>query len=154
MKNDFDPDKLRSLRKEIFEWGQETPEIGKSTEIKDSTFHSVDINPKESSNPKVYHSFNFVLNNSGDSLSIDHSAKPYFEALRGLQNDLAETDGDFGDLTGLAMRPIVIHYPRGGGFPVHTHPYLPQKIGVILSMSEYTEDYQNGATRFALPTGV
>lgn len=154
LKNVFDPDKLRSLRKDIFEWAQETPETSKSTETNESTFHSIDNNPKESSNPKVYHSFNFVLSDTDNYLNIDHSAEPYFEKLRDLQNSLASTDGDFGDLNGLAMRPIILHYPRGGGgFPVHTHPYLPQKIGVILSMSEYGEDYQNGGTRFALPTG-
>lgn len=52
------------------------------------------------------------------------------------------------------MRPIVIHYPRGGGgFPLHTHPFLPQKIGLIVSLSEKKEDFEHGGTRFAVPNG-
>jgi len=153
LKDIFDAADLRDLRSELFKWGQETPEIGSSTQKRDTTFHSVDVNPEEGSHPKVYHSFNFIFPGEKEE-TVDAVARPYFEALRELQNDLAGTDGDFGDLEGLAMRPIVIHYPRGGGgFPLHTHPYLPQKIGLIVNLSRYGEDYSNGGTRFALPTG-
>jgi len=154
LKDVFDPENLRELRHELFEWSQETPEIESHDVDKESTFHSVDINPEESAHPKVYHSFNFILDTEDSDTDIDSAVRPYFESLRDLQNDLAGTDGEFGDLSGLAMRPIVIHYPRGGGgFPLHTHPFLPQKVGIIVNMSKYGEDYHSGGTRFALPTG-
>jgi hypothetical protein len=59
LKDVFDAADLLDLRNKLFEWGQETPEIGSSTEKRDTTFHSVDVNPEEGSHPKVYHSFNF-----------------------------------------------------------------------------------------------
>jgi len=44
LKGVFDPDALRDIRNELFEWGQETPGIESHDADKESTFHSVDCN--------------------------------------------------------------------------------------------------------------
>jgi hypothetical protein len=47
------------------------------------------------------------------------------------------------------LHPQIINYPSGGGhFARHTHPFMPQKIGVILSISKKGKDYFEGGTGF------
>ena len=82
LKDVFDPDELHELRNSIFQWGNEVPAIKNTREQPDTTFHSIDINPEESSHPKVYHSYNFVFDDSDSESEIENQARPYFEQLR------------------------------------------------------------------------
>jgi len=53
------------------------------------------------------------------------------------------------DSEGRCLNPAIIHYPRGGGyFGEHGHNFLPQKAGLILSLSKRGIDFTSGGTRF------
>lgn len=50
------------------------------------------------------------------------------------------------------LRPQIIHYPRGGGFfGVHEHELEPQRLGLIVNLSEKGVDYTEGNTIFYPP---
>ena len=45
--------------------------------------------------------------------------------------------------------PQIMQYPSGGGFfQEHSHPYLPQRFGLILNLSTRGKDFHTGGTRF------
>jgi len=151
LKSVFEPGALREIRQEVFEWGTNTTPVVKDPEQADASFHRIDDNPEKSSCPRNFHFYNFVFN---DSTGVEQTVKPYFEKLRGLQNSLAETDVPFDPTRSPCLHPQVIHYPAGGGgFSMHSHPFIPQKVGLILSLSEYGTDFENGGTRFATLDG-
>lgn len=151
LKSVFDADELRHIRQEVFDWGTTTDPVVANPEEADSSFHRIDNNPEESGCPHNFHSYNFIFN---DTTEIEHVVQPHFDKLRNLQNDLAETEAPFNLQKSPCLHPQVIHYPAGGGgFSMHSHPFLPQKMGMILSLSDYGEDFKNGGTRFATPDG-
>jgi hypothetical protein len=147
----FPSEEIVQIRDQVVSWGQNTPELITDPGEADSSFHRIDKNPEESSCPHIFHSFNFDLGQSGNG-GIEDEVRPYFEKLRRLQNQLAETDAAFDDKSEPSLHPQVIQYPiGGGGFSMHQHTFLPQKVGLILSLSEYGTDFESGGTRFATP---
>jgi len=70
--------------------------------------------------------------------------------LIGLQNAVAGTRFD---LSPTGMRVKILHYPSGEGhLEKHDHPLLPQRVGLILSLSRIGMDCASGATAIQLPT--
>jgi len=67
--------------------------------------------------------------------------------LRTFYNRISGNDADF---TGeKLLHPQLIHYPSGGGFFArHTHGLEPQRIGLIVSLSQRGEDFERGGTGF------
>jgi len=150
LKSVFDPGEAADIREAVFGWGSNTSPVNTTFDEAESSFHRIDDNPEESDCPHVFHSYNFVFEGATDG--IETVVQPYFEKLRELQNELAETQATFDTSTSPYLHPQVIHYPAGGGgFSMHSHPFLPQKMGLILSLSEYGTDYESGGTRFATP---
>ena len=50
---------------------------------------------------------------------------------------------------GQKLHPQIIQYPAGGGmFGRHQHPLEPQRVGLILGISERGADFKTGATDF------
>lgn len=70
--------------------------------------------------------------------------------MKRLQECISETNlNTTPKASGIAVRPQFIHYPSGGGyFDWHEHPFLPQKVGLILSLSEKGVDFNTGGTMF------
>lgn len=67
-----------------------------------------------------------------------------------LQNAVTGNKAGFEpDADGLYLRPQILHYLSGGGhFASHVHPYLPQRIGLIVAMSQRGRDYGTGGACF------
>lgn len=147
----FDAAELWTLRDEIFQWGLDNPVRDIDPEDATESFHRIDDNPTETHFPRLYHFYYFGGLSTDDSSSIDERVNPVFETLRDLQNAVAGTDASFTDTgEGPHLRPQAIHYPAGGGyFAMHKHDFLPQKVGLILSLSAQGEDFEHGGTRFA-----
>lgn len=146
----FDATEMAALRDEIFAWGDERAPRDVDPDEAAGSFHRVDDNPAETHFPRLYHFYYFRGLSNGDPAAIDDRVRPVFERLRDLQNAVAGTDASFEDDGEAHLRPQAIHYPAGGGyFAMHRHDFLPQKVGLILSLSAHGEDFTHGGTRFA-----
>lgn len=147
----FDPADLSAIREAVFEWGRAQPARDVDPDDATESFHRVDDNPTETHFPRLYHFYYFRGLSTGDPAAIDERVRPVFDRLRDLQNAVAGTDASFVDTgPGPCLRPQAIHYPAGGGyFAMHRHDFLPQKVGLILSLSARGEDFEHGGTRFA-----
>ena len=140
---------LGNLVRSVHEWGRNEA-ISPAQTYVDKNFHAIEagISPRQKT-PHIYHAYNF--------LRIDETPPelwsalfPVFERLRIFQNRLTGNEAEFKpDAQGRKARPQIIHYPSGGGmFGRHIHPLEPQKIGLILGLSERGVDFQSGATNF------
>lgn len=155
LKSVFDREPLIRFRDRVFQWGIAT----ELTNPKSPTvsYHRIDENPPLSKTNRILHGYSFlfdennqaILGEHGDAVLIEEIGR-YSDALISLQNRIAGTSGGYApDASGQYMRPHVIHYPSGGGFGgVHEHPPEPQRIGLILTMSDTGVDCQTGGTRF------
>jgi hypothetical protein len=99
--------------------------------------------------PKGHRRFNF---NRPEELPRDLSEKllAVYEPLLVFQNRLTQQAATFtNDSQGRRARPQLIQYPRGGGmFGRHLHTLEPQRIGLILGLSQRGVDFQSGGTHF------
>lgn len=160
LKDVFEPDKLREIRKRVFEWGQETDEQRTKMRDADKSFHyrwQNDVDSLTGRGPDywMYHNYTFIFEQNRMPEDLYEMMYPICEKLRVLQNALAGTEVDFLCKNDEAtLRPQINQYPSGGGyFGLHTHSYKPQHIGLILSLSERGTDYDRGGTRFAIQRG-
>ena len=142
----FEAGPLVRLRKAVFDWSLRTrPEIGSHR-----SFHRVDHLPAKSKTPHIFHAFNLYLRSGGIDPSLDDVVRPFFAAMKGFQNALTGNAAGFvPDDNGRFLRPQVLQYPSGGGFfGRHVHPYLPQRIGLIVGLSRRGQDFSSGGTWF------
>lgn len=149
LRNAFPPDQLTRLREDVHGWSQRVEGKPPQTYI-DENFHSIEsgISPRQKT-PHNYHAYNFnQLQSMEDRLS--DALLEVFEPLRVFQNNLTGQSATFGrDAEGHKLHPQVIQYPAGGGmFGRHSHPLEPQRIGLILGISERGHDFETGATHF------
>ena len=75
-----------------------------------------------------------------------------FDPVRQFWNSLTGNDAEFGVRKGQPyFHPQVTHYPLGGSFfGRHWHPLNPQKVGTILALNQYGEDYHSGGTGYVI----
>lgn len=150
IKDLFSPEELQELKKAAVAWGKEvTPAT--QDDFK-GNYHSMKAKVSNlQQSPHVFHDYNF---NDLTKLPEDFSKKmsTVFESLRVFYNSLTGYTAPFGFIEGAPyFHPQLIHYPLGGGFfGRHNHNLLPQKIGFILSLSDYGTDYKNGGTCFVV----
>lgn len=150
IKNLFTPEQMVSLRHSVFNWGKVTPPV-----IHDDfrgNYHSLKAKVSNIQQaPHVFHDYNF---NDFTKLPEDLNKKLFklFDNLRIFYNSLTQYTAPLGLIEGAAyFHPQLIHYPMGGGFfGRHNHNLLPQKIGFILSLSDYGKDYMSGGTCFVI----
>jgi len=158
LKNVFDKNELMDLRKKIIEWAKNNIPVEPSSEPDDSyqmnNYHRYDNLPPKSDTPHITHFFNFMRI---DLLPPDLSkiVSKVFGSMRDFQNAVAGTKANFLPTNeSVLMRPQVIHYPSGGGFfGEHNHPFEPQRIGLILSLSQKNIDHKTGSTTFQTSQG-
>ena len=145
----FEPEGLAQLRGAVHAWGLRTEAMPPQTYI-DENFHAVEsgISPRQKT-VHCYHAYNFNKLRSLDDEARD-GLLGMFERMSVFQNRLTGQAGDFDfDADGRKQRPQIIHYPSGGGlFGRHTHPLEPQRIGLILGLSQRGRDFRSGATGF------
>lgn len=142
----FDTEPLARLRQMVFEWS-----LGMEPQVdSDVSFHRIDHLPPKSKTPHIFHAYNLYLRGDAIDPRLDEAFRPYFTAMKGLQNALTENEADFtADADGRFLRPQVLQYPSGGGFfDRHDHAFLPQKIGLIVGLSQQGVDFTSGSTWF------
>jgi hypothetical protein len=154
IKNIFTEIELRAVRKAVVDWGILHPPV-----TQDDFHGNYHMQKAKISNiqkvPHVFHDYNF---NDFSSLSMDFADKLnlIFEPLQVYYNQLTGYAAEMGFVKGAPyLHPQLIQYPAGGGFfGRHNHNLLPQKIGFILSMSKYGQDYRGGGTCFVMNNEV
>ncbi|MDE0779549.1 MAG: hypothetical protein OSB67_02240 [Alphaproteobacteria bacterium] len=146
LKGAFPADLLRGILDGVFAWGQTTAPQREA----ETSSHRIDERPVKSQTPHTFHSHNFQLCPGAIDAEMDTLIRPVFTAMRDLQNAVAKTNAGFEpDPAGRLMRPQVIQYPSGGGFfGKHVHPLEPQRVGLIVGLSEKGRDFNNGGTIF------
>ncbi len=144
-----DATRLKNL---VHKWGEGNPLLSfeDNANSPNMNFHRLDLAPAKSCIPHIFHQYGF-----GDQKNLPEPLRDmlsYFvHKLLRIQNELAATSFSLGDE---GFRAKVIHYLAGGGFLAsHRHPFMPQKVGLICSLSEPGVDYKDGGTIFDTPAG-
>ncbi|HCO99892.1 MAG: hypothetical protein CL573_05500 [Alphaproteobacteria bacterium] len=146
LKGAFPVDLLQNILDGVFAWGQQCAPQRESS----VSFHRIDERPQQSRTPHTFHAYNFLLHPGAIDAKIDTLIRPIFSAMRDLQNAVAGTNAGFEpDAESRFLQPQVIQYPSGGGFfGEHVHPLEPQRVGLIVGLSEKGRDFKNGGTCF------
>ncbi len=150
IKNLFSSNEMHELTESVYNWGRIVPPVTQD-DFK-GNYHSIKAKVSNIQQvPHVFHDYNF---NNFNTLPNDLKEKlnNVFESLRVFYNALTNYDAPFGYVQNAPyIHPQLIQYPRGGGFfGRHNHNLLPQKIGFILAMSKFGEDYTGGGTCFVV----
>ena len=87
----FDAGPLASLRQSVFEWSLSTDPQAES----ENSFHRIDHLPPKSKTPHIFHAYNLYLRDGAIDPWLDAMIRPFFTAMKGLQNALTENDADF-----------------------------------------------------------
>ena len=149
LRNVFPGAMLRDLKDAAHAWGASIPITPPQT-YEDRNYHAVEagVSPRQNT-LHSYHGFNF---NRPEELPRDLSEKllAVYEPLLVFQNSLTQQAATFtNDSQGRRARPQLIQYPRGGGmFGRHLHALEPQRIGLILGLSQRGLDFHSGGTHF------
>ena len=151
LKGAFPTELLRNILEKVFAWGQE---CGSQRESEVS-FHRIDNRPPQSQTSHAFHAYNFQLRREAISAEMDKLIRPIFTAMGNLQNAIAGTQASYEpDAAGQFFHPQIIQYPSGGGFfDEHVHPLEPQRVGLILGLSEKGRDFKEGGTCFRVEGG-
>lgn len=148
-------DTLDAIRVAVHAWGQGTPISPPGSNL-DENFHAFEtgISPRQKT-LHTYHAYNFnQIMKLPDTLR--QLLMSVFEPMRRFQNRISgENAGWDLDVSGKKLHPQIIHYPAGGGmFAAHVHPFLPQRLGLILSIAQRGRDFSTGGAGFELPDGT
>jgi hypothetical protein len=145
----FPREQLARLREDVHRWGERVERKSPQT-YSDENFHSIEsgISPRQKTSHN-YHAYNFNQIGSMEN-PLSDTLLAVFEPLRVFQNSLAGNTATLErNAQGQKLHPQVIHYPAGGGmFGRHFHPLEPQRVGLILGISERGRDFDVGATHF------
>lgn len=151
VRNVFPQPQLIELRDGAHKWGQRTRMVPPQT-AQNGNFHTVQagVSPRQKT-LHVFHLYEFgELAQIPDELS--GKLRAIFEPLRDFQNALTGNAAGFAaGSDGRRVHPQVIQYPAGGGrFDQHVHLLEPQRIGLILGLSERGRDFSRGSTHFEI----
>lgn len=151
IKKVFPEQVLLNLRRLVFEWGK-SHGMSDPNDFYDHTKENhYCISSGVSTIQKTLHYFrayNFNDIDSLDSLELKCAITEVCILLKDFYNRITKNKAEWSSDSS-QLHPQIINYPAGGGyFARHTHPLLPQKIGVILSISKKGKDYFKGGTGF------
>jgi hypothetical protein len=148
----FPDSQLTDLKDRIHRWGLDTAMAPPQTPA-DDNYHAIEsgISPRQKT-PHNFHGYTFDRMHELAPAGLSDRLAAIFEPLRQFQNDLTGNNAAFTrDGKGLKLHPQAIHYPAGGGmFGRHIHALEPQRIGLILGLSERGRDFRDGATHFEI----
>ena len=143
IKEVYDKKVLNLVKKEIFDFGQNNLEGNPKREAKTENFHRIDNNHPLMSVKRIAHFFRYSYHNQ-DATSIFKLIHP----LNILRNSIAGLDKDYtfySQYEGYLSQPAALHYPVGGGYmSAHVDPVDPQKVEMVLTLSERGVDFQEG----------
>lgn len=150
VKQVFDPDRIRTARDAVFDWGQSTPPTdGELSELQN--FHRIDREGYEKF-PHLFHFYGFydLVTEHRPEARINTVLRPIYERLCRLHNVLHGTDRSLTRVDdGSHFHPQVLQYPSGGGYLAgHTHTLDPMRFGIVVPASERGSAYEAGGTRF------
>ena len=146
-------DLLMKARDSVLRWRRDVPAA--STNDFKGNYHRQRCQMIKTTAPHVFHDYNFIALDRLDPV-IGRPLHALFEPLRRLYNELTGHDVEFGHAESAPyLQPQVIQYPPGGGFfGRHEHAFEPQRIGIIVQMSEAGKDYHGGGTVFEIDGDV
>ncbi|HYU98765.1 MAG TPA: hypothetical protein VE977_08065 [Pyrinomonadaceae bacterium] len=140
-------DDLIQLRHAVFDWAQTNPAADQPEPTENSHCMQAGVSRLQQT-PHVYHSFNFNRISQLPIELAEHLYK-YFRPLCDLQNALTGNNATLENFDGVALHPQLIQYPLGGGiFGRHFHPLEPQRIGLIVALTQRGTDFSKGGTCF------
>jgi hypothetical protein len=140
---------LEKLRFDVFQWGKSKKNHG--IDYAGKSFCRIDNLHSNSITPHIFHAYNFDLPDSSLNHQLEKDLIKLYGPMNKLQHAVSFYNRRYESSGSLKprLRPQIIHYPCGAGkFDYHTHPFEPQKIGLILNMSKKGVDYDNGGTSF------
>ena len=141
LKEVFPKEKLRELRKKAFDWSGAVPRAMVPGENHHDILYGLS---RLQRTPHAYHVYNFSWDCLSASDSLHMLVREIFLPMLRFQHELT---GNTSDTIGL--QPQLIQYPHGGGMLAdHVHPYVPQKVGLILGLTEKGIDFQEGGVTF------
>lgn len=140
------------IRQVCRDWARREPPSNPCITTRSRNFHRIDQNPEKSKVKCIMHGFTFFY--------WDDSSKPvsgYFRRVFKVRNQLSDLPLDYAldDIRdGMISRPIVQHYPRGGGYMAeHVDPDMGQKVVLSTVLSELNADFFSGGLFFRDPAG-
>jgi hypothetical protein len=152
MRHVYPAEQLTDLKEDVHRWGLGTPTKPPQTPL-DDNYHAIEsgISPRQRT-PHNYHGYTFDQLGTLAPTELSRKLAAIFGPLQRFQNELTGNNAGFvRDGNGPKLHPQAIHYPTGGGmFGKHIHSLEPQRIGLILGLSERGRDFQCGATHFEI----
>jgi len=150
LKGVFDDATATGVRRAAHAWGQKVPPAD-TDDFRGNYHRRRAMVSRLQQAPHVFHDFNFnAIDQTPAALRTE--LLKLFEPMRGLYNALTGYATTF-DIppSGPYVHPQLIQYPSGGGFFArHWHNLAPQKLGLIVSLSQRGRDYRNGGTQFEI----
>jgi hypothetical protein len=152
VKRAFDPSEMRRVRATILGW--DTPDAGERQRTETKSSRRRGEEPPEHELKYVFESYRFDLTNPNDE--IGPAVRTTYERVAAYWRSLTGSSYSFiPGADGRVIYPSILYYPVGGGHcDWHVHQLEPQKIGLVLAMSEIGLDYSTGGTEFETPFGV
>jgi len=150
IKQAFPADKARRLRDLAFDWGQAQPVSAQKdfySHTKENHFCTERGISAIQKTLHHYRSHNLNDYTNLEPLELRELLAEFCLPLQSFYNRVTGNQAEFGGER--RLHPQIIHYPSGGGFFArHTHALEPQRIGLIVSLSKYGEDFNQGGTGF------
>lgn len=145
----FSKEELLECRSKVFSFGQETPESNPPLSADSISFHRIDYNHPLMTVKRIAHLFRFTYKNKGNT-----GVFKFFEPMNYFRNRLAGLSETFSfneDVSGFLSQPAILHYPCGGGYlENHVDPVEPQKVEMVVAISQRGTDFKTGGLEFSL----
>ena len=151
IKTGFSAETLHSVIDGTRAWAAKTP-LAEGADTFDNNQHKQRLHiAKIQQAPQLFHDHTFDA-----VLDLDDHFRQtlltVFDPVRGFWNNLTGNNETFGVHKGQPyFHPQVTHYPLGGSFfGRHWHPLNPQKVGMILALNQYGQEYHSGGTGYVI----
>ncbi|AQG81598.1 hypothetical protein [Spirosoma montaniterrae] len=142
---------LRNVIETTRAWAAKTP-LAEGPDTFDNNQHKQRLHiAKIQQAPQLFHDHTFDA-----ILDLEQPAQQnllqVFDPMRRFWNSLTGNNEPYGVRKGEPyFHPQVTHYPLGGSFfGRHWHPLNPQKVGTILALNQYGQDYHSGGTGYVI----
>ena len=140
----FDKEDILKLRHDLHEWGCETEQQNPQRAADTVCFHRIDHNHPKMSVKRIAHFFRFSYSYKDQFVNLFNFMHPINllrNAIAGLSPDYTFYKTDDGFLS----QPSALHYPAGGGYlQAHQDPIQPQRVEVVMLMSQKGKDFKEG----------
>lgn len=132
-------------------WAARTP-LAEGPDTFDNNQHKQRLHiAKIQQAPQLFHDHTFDALPDLDA-PMKETLLNVFDPMRKFWNSLTGNGEEYGIRRGQPyFHPQVTHYPLGGSFfGRHWHPLNPQKVGMIMALNQYGQDYTSGGTGYVI----